>query len=108
MKQTDRVREAEDRRRAILALLASGLGRPEVARHLGISKQRLSVILQNVSAAELEAALAASAGKVQCPHCGLWVARTRRAGRSGRHRSRDARFPLGSKADPTLTGFRAD
>jgi hypothetical protein len=44
------------------------------AGHLGIGQQRLSVILQRVPAAELEAALAAGAGKVRCPHRGLWVA----------------------------------
>lgn len=44
---------------------------PELARELGISKQRLSAILAEVPRDELDAALA---GKVRCPHCGLWVA----------------------------------
>jgi hypothetical protein len=73
VRHADRLKTAEERRRVILALLASGLSRPDVARRLGISKQRLSVILRQVSAADLEVALATGAGKVRCPHCGLWV-----------------------------------
>lgn len=65
------MRAAAQRRRQILERLRSGLSRPEVAAELGISKQRLSAILKDVSSQELEAAVA---GKVCCPHCGLWVA----------------------------------
>jgi hypothetical protein len=71
VKREDSKAVAAQRRRRILERLRSGLGRPEVARELGISKQRLSAILSEVPRDELEAALA---GKVRCPHCGLWVA----------------------------------
>lgn len=57
---------------------------PCFARHLEISKQRVSAILRRVPAAELEAALAAGAGRVRCPHCGKWV-RPHEAG--GPHRA---------------------
>jgi hypothetical protein len=65
------MRVAAERRRRILERLRSGLSRPEVAAELGISTQRLSAILRDVPPQELEAAVA---GKVRCPHCGLWVA----------------------------------
>ncbi len=71
VKREDSKAVAAQRRRRILERLRSGLSRPEVARELGISKQRLSVILSEVPQDELAAALE---GKVRCPHCGLWVA----------------------------------
>ena len=70
MKREESIRVAAERRRRILERLRSGLSRPEVAAELGISRQRLSTILKDVPRDELEAA----AGKVRCPHCGLWVA----------------------------------
>jgi FixJ family two-component response regulator len=62
---------AAARRRQILEQLRRGLSRLEVAAELGISKQRLSAILKDVPRKDLEAAVA---GKVCCPHRGLWVA----------------------------------
>jgi hypothetical protein len=87
VRHADRVRAAANRRRLILKLLASGLSRPKVAGNLGISKQRLAVILRQLPAADLEAALATGAGKVRCPHCGLFVA-PREAGRPHRPENR--------------------
>jgi DNA-binding NarL/FixJ family response regulator len=71
VRREESMRAAATRRRQILERLRSGMSRPEVAAELGISKQRLSAILQDVPREEVEAAMA---GKVRCPHCRLWVA----------------------------------
>ena len=72
-RQADRVRAAAERRQRILYLLAAGMTRHRIAKELKISTQRLWVIIRQLPPSEREAAEAAGAGLVRCPHCGLWV-----------------------------------
>ncbi len=72
-RQTDRARSAAERCQRVLYLLAAGMTRHRIAKELKISPQRLWVIIRQLPPSEREAAEAAGAGLVKCPHCGLWV-----------------------------------
>jgi DNA-binding CsgD family transcriptional regulator len=74
---------AAERRRALLQLVAQGLSYVQIGKHLGISPQRISVLLRRVPRAEIQAARAAGAGRVRSSHCDLWVER-REGGRATR------------------------
>ena len=69
VRQSDRLKAAAERRQRILGLLAAGASRPEIAAQLGISSQRLWVILHDLPPADLEAA-EGQGNNVACPHCG--------------------------------------
>jgi transposase-like protein len=63
---------AAERRRTLLQLVREGMSLAQIGRRLGISTQRVAVLLRQVPRGDLEAARATGAGKVRCPHCGLW------------------------------------
>ena len=57
-------------RQHVLDLLSGGLSQAEIARELGVSRQRVNAILKRIPPDEVEAA---REGKARCPHCGKWV-----------------------------------
>ncbi len=82
-RQADRAQAEAERRERLLYLLAAGMTRHRIAKELKISPQRLWAIIRQLPASEREAAEAAGAGLVRCPHCGLWVG-PHQAGHPGR------------------------
>lgn len=74
MSHEEVLRIASERRILVLSLLATGLRPVRVAEHLGISKQRLYVLIRRATPAERDAVRVRR--RVRCSHCGRMVGLT--------------------------------
>lgn len=73
MSGAERAESAAARRQAVLDMIAHGTTMADVARALGVSRQRVHAMLRAAPPEAVEAAKASGAGLVRCPHCGVWV-----------------------------------